>query len=216
MLFKACNILVALFLSGLFVAAGQNVAQTFPVAGMAALNNLVPQPAGYIWELNTRQAVFDKNKIRLYADYYEHLIRVFPGLWDAYSMLGYCYHYLGDDPRAIRYLTIAVKGGPDNFWDHYDLAAIYIDESRDQEALGELHTALSLPPVTTLKRIFSSQFVYLLLLEPGDKGAFTYLAKHLNDVYKSSFLIAQIIDQAPNSKEAFEMMKKIKPELYAF
>jgi|GEM_PF-3496722 tetratricopeptide (TPR) repeat protein len=216
MIFKACNILVALFLISLFFIAGQNVIQTFRVADMAALNNLAPKPIGYFWELNTRRAALDRNKIHIYADYYEHLIQVFPGLWDAYSMLGYCYHYLGDDPKAVKYLTIAIKGYPDYFWDHYNLAAIYINESRYQEALNELHTALNLPAITSLKRTFSSQFVYLPLLEPGDKEALAYSAKHLDEVYKSSFVIAQIINQAQNNKETYDMMKKIKPELYAF
>jgi tetratricopeptide (TPR) repeat protein len=216
MFFKTLNILLALFLLGLFFIAGQNVIQTFRVADMAALNNLVPQPLSYFRDLNTGRAVLDKDKIRVYADYYEHLIKVFPGLWDAYSMLGYCYHYLNDDPRAIRYLTTAIKGYPDYFWDYYDLAAIYINESRYQEALSALHKALDLPPMTSLKRTFTSQFVFLPLIGTGDKGALSYSAIHLGEAYKSSFIIAQILSRTESSTTARGMMKRIKPELYAF
>ena len=42
----------------------------------------------YFWELNIHQAPLDKNKIRYYADYYEHLLQVFPEARDAYGMLG--------------------------------------------------------------------------------------------------------------------------------
>ncbi len=216
LLFPLANILVALFLSSAFYIAGENVVQTFAVADMAALNNLAPQPADYIWELNTRRAALDRNKIRVYADYYEHLLEVFPGLWDAYSMLGYCYHYLNDDPKAIRFFTAAIKGYPGNFWDHYNLAAIYINESRYQEALVELRGALGLPLISSVKRMFTSQFVYLPLLEPGEKESLAYSVKHLNEMYKSGFVIAQILNQAANNKEAQEMMKRIKPQLYAF
>jgi len=216
MSFKIPYILLALFLLCVFFAAGKNVVQTFAVADMAALNNLVPQPMDYLWELNTRREAPDRNKIRIYADYYEHLIHVFPSLWDAYGVLGYCYHYLNDDPKAIKYLTMAIKEHPDNFWNYYNLAAIDINGSRYHEALGTLRTALGLPAISSIKRIFTSQYVYLPLLEPGDKEALGLCAKHLNEMYKSAFVIAQILNQAAVNNEAQEMMRKIKPELYAF
>jgi tetratricopeptide (TPR) repeat protein len=210
------NVPVALFLLSAFFIAGQNVVQTFAVADMAALNNLRPQPADYFWELNTHREAPDKNKIRCYADYYEHMLEVFPNLWDAYGMLGYCYHYLNDDPRAIRFLKIAVKNHPDYFWNYYNLAAIYINGSRYQEASGLLKKALSLPAVSSLKSMFASRFVYLPLLEPDEKKALEDTANHLYEAYRSSFVLVQIFDQAADSKEALEVMKKIKLELYAF
>ena len=215
-LFPTANILVALFLLSVFFIAGQNIIQTFAVANMAALNNLRPQPTDYFRELNAHQATLDKNKIRTYADYYEHLLQVFPNLWDVYGILGYCYHYLNDDPKAIRFLKIAVKNYPDFFWNYYNLAAIYINESRFQEAYGVLRKALSMPLGNSLKSMFTSRFVYLPLLEPVDKKTLEDLEKHLYEVYRSTFVIVQVFNQAGNNEEALDVMNKLKLELYAF
>lgn len=215
-LFPTVNILVALSLLSAFFIAGQNIIQTFTVASMAALNNLRPQPIDYFWELNTHRATLDKNKIRYYADYYEHLLQVFPNLWDVYGILGYCYHYLNDDPRAIKFLEIAVKNYPDYFWNYYNLAAIYINESRYQEASGVLRKALSLPPMGSLKSMLASKFVYLPLLGPIEKKALEDTEKHLYEMYRSTFVLAQILNQAEGREEIREMMKKLKLELYAF
>jgi tetratricopeptide (TPR) repeat protein len=216
LLFPTANILAALFLLSAFFIAGQNVIQTFAVANMAALNNLRPQPMDYFRELNTHRATPDKNKIRTYADYYEHLLQVFPNLWDAYGILGYCYHYLNDDPQAITFLKIAVKNYPDYFWNYYNLAAIYINESRYQEASGVLRKALSLPPVSSLKSMFTSRFVYLPLLETDEKRTLEDTAKHLYKMYRSSFVLVQVFNQAGNNEEARDVMKKLRLELYAF
>jgi len=212
----AANILVTVFLLSVFFIASQNVVQTFAVADIAALNNLQPQPTDYILELSIHQAAPDKNKIHCYVDYYEHLLRVFPNLGDAYGMLGYCYHYLNDDPKAIGFLKMAIEHDPDYFWNYYNLAAIYLNESRYQEAFGSLQKALNVPPMASLKSMFTSPMVYLPLLGPDEKKVLPYTVKHLKESYQSSFVLLQILNQTGNNKGSIEVMKKIKPELYAF
>jgi len=215
-IFPTVNILIALALASVFFIAGQNIVQTFAVADMAALNNLQPQPADYLWKVNIEHAALDRNKVRIYADYYEHLLKVFPNLGDAYGILGYCYHYLNDDTQAISSLKTAINEYPDYFWNYYDLAAIYINEARYQEASLLFQKALSLSPMTSIKRMFTSQFVYLPLLGTDIKGALQFSAKHLNDTYRSCFVLEQILLRSQRSQNTQEVFRNIKPELYAF
>jgi tetratricopeptide (TPR) repeat protein len=215
-LFPAANILVTIFLLSIFIFAIRNVVQTFPVASMTALNNLQPKQMDYFWQLNIHQAAVDKNKIRCFTDYYEHLLQVFPSLWDAYGLLGYCYHYLNDDPKAIKFLKIAIQNYPGYFWNYYNLAAIYINEYRYQEAYGLLGTALNLPLETSLKKLFASQWVYQPLLGSDEKEVLVATAQHLKDMYKSNLVLMQVLSQTGKSKEIREVMKKIKLDLYAF
>jgi tetratricopeptide (TPR) repeat protein len=216
MLFKSAHIITGILLLIVFCIAGRNITQTFVVADMSALNNLQPQPKDYFWELNIHQASVDKNKIRYYADYYEHLLHVFPSLRETYGLLGYCYHYLNDDPKAIKFLKMAIQDYPDYFWNYYNLGIIYIHESRYQQAADMLQKALKVDPMTSLKKMFASQMVYVPLLETNDKKAFVNVARHLKETYQSSFVLMKILDQAAYRKEMPEIMKKLNPEAYAF
>lgn len=215
-LFPAANVLIGIFLLSAFFIAGQNVVQTFSVANITSLGNLQPQPTDYFLELNAHQSTPDKNEIHCYADYYEHMLEVFPNLWDAYGILGYCYHYLNDDPKAIKFLKIAIQNYPDYFWNYYNLAAVYVNESRYQEASDVLQKALNVPPMASLKTMFTSRMVYLPLLDADEKKSLAYTARHLKEMYRSCFVLAQILNQTGNSEEFQEVLRKFKPELYAF
>ena len=211
----AINITVAILLSSVFFIAGQNVVQTFAVADMVAISYLQPQPPDYLLGLGIHQTVPDKNKVHCYVDYYEHMLKVFPDVWDVYGMLGYCYHYLNDDTKAIRYFKTAIEHYPNYFWDYYDLAVIYIHESRYKEASALLLNALNIPLLTSFKRMFMSP-IYLSLLGTDQKAAVAYTAKHLEEKYRSSSVLLQILNQTGNDTGAQEALKKSDPELYAF
>jgi tetratricopeptide (TPR) repeat protein len=215
-LVPAAGILTACFLSAAFWMAGSNVAATFPVARMAALNNLQPQPADYFLTLNNADAQPDRNKVLCYVDYYQYLLRVFPNLWDAYGMLGYCYHYLGDDARAVAYLKTAIQNYPNYFWNYYNLAAIYIRQSNDEAAIDLLKQALLVPPVTTVRRLYDSHWVYLPFLADDQKKSLAYVTKHLTEGYRTSLFLAQAVSQVYGHQGADDLVKKINPELYAF
>jgi tetratricopeptide (TPR) repeat protein len=212
----AINIFVGIILLRVFFIAGQNIAGTFAVADMTALSNLRPYPLDYFWELNIHQAPLDRNKVRLYADYYEHLLQVFPGLRETYGLLGYCYHYLNDDPKAIKYLKIAIRSYPDYFWNYYDLAVIYIDQSRYQEAAGLLQKALEVNPAASLRRMVSSPWVYWPLLGTNNKEIFVSSAQHLKAVYQTSFILEQIFKHIEDKKKVQEVISQLHPEVYAF
>jgi len=214
--FPVINILIgAVLLTGFFMA-GQNITQTFTVADMAALNNLRPEPINYFWELNFNHASLDKNKIRYYADYYEHLLEHFPSLWDAYGLLGYCYENLDENAKAIKFLKIAIRLEPDYFWNYYNLALIDINESRYQEAIDLLQKALNVSPMGSFKRIITSGWVYLPLLGSNEKEIVTRSAEHLKEVYQSSYLLEQVLRHCEKNQIARDMIKKLHPEPYAF
>jgi tetratricopeptide (TPR) repeat protein len=214
--FQAANIIVSIFLIVAFIIAGQNITETFKVASISALNSLEPKPMDYFWELNIHQAALDKNKIRIYADYYEHLLQIFPSLWEDYGILGYCYHYLNDDPKAIRFLQVAIQYNPDFFLNYYNLAIIYINESRYQEAAALLQKALKVSPMTSLKNTFTSRLVYSPLLLADPQKAFTEAAAHLRMMYNASSVMIKLLHHADNSQITQALFKKLRPELYAF
>jgi len=215
-LWPAAHIFVGLLLVSVFFIAGKNVTQTFPVASMAALNNLEPQPMDYLWELNTHKVPLDQNKIGSYVDFYEHVLTVFPNLWDVYGILGYCYHYLGDDAKAIKYLQAAIQYDPDYFWNDYNLAVIYIKESRYQEADILLQKALNVSAQDTFKKMMASSWSYHLLFKTEDKKFYVDLAGHLKEAYRTSYILDKILTQEAYEKEMPAIMKKIDPELHAF
>ena len=216
LVFPGANILVGILLTGIFIFAGRNISQTFAVANMTALNYLRPYPIGYLWDLNIHHAQLDKNKIRCFADYYEHLLQAFPSLRDAYGILGYCYHYLNDDPKAINFLKTAIQNDPDYFWNYYNLAVIYINESRYQEATDLLQRALQVNPMTSFKRMAMSSWVYAPLLGSDQKEIVVRSLQHLNETYRLIFIIEQILKHIQDKKEAQEMMKRFHLEIYAF
>jgi tetratricopeptide (TPR) repeat protein len=215
-MFKVFNVILAFFLLGIFFVSGQNITQTFKVASMTALVNLKPQPIEYLWQVNNGQAPIETNKIRCYADLYEHMLQVFPDLWEAYSVLGYCYHYLGNDAKAIEYLKTAIAHEPLYAWNYYNLATIYLNEGRYDEALAVYEELQTTIPKDTLRIIFNSQWVYLPLVEVGGKDALALSAQHLKRFYRGSFAIMELLQQRENNKGVDEMLKKIKMELHAF
>lgn len=233
-LFPAANIFIGIFLLGAFFTAGRNIVQTFRVADMTALAYLRPNPINYFWELNIHHAPLDTNKVRYYADYYEHLLQVFPGLRDAYGLLGYCYHYLNDDPKAIKFLKMGVGFDPDYFFNYYNLAVIYIKGSRYPEASDVLQKALKVDPMTSLKKMLASTWVYLPLLGPNERETFVISAQHTKEAYQLGFFLKQILGQMeeirsfeknknplPAKEKTYyatlqDMIRKLHLELYAF
>ena len=113
-----------------------------------------------------REAAIDKNLIRSWADYYENLLQVFPEFADAYGILGYCYHYLGNDMKAEAFFKKAIDGKPDYFWYSYDLAILYIKDRHYHESQVLLQKAIQLDPQASLKDLVFSAILYRLL-PPG-------------------------------------------------
>jgi len=211
------NIIIAFFLLWAFLIATKSIMQTITVAEISALANLAPQPMDYFWELNTNHAELDRNKIRYYADYYEQLHKVFPSLWEVNGILGYCYHYLNDDSKAVQYLTAAIQYNPGFFWNYYNLAVIYTHESRYNEAADILQKGLKENPVFTLRELLvGSKTVYLPLLGPDLREVYVDVSDHLKKTYQMGFVLIRLLNQAQGSEEIQEKLREIDLSLYAF
>lgn len=200
-----------------FYTASLIVFHTLAFAKISALNYLQPQPFDYFWNLNMEHAPLDKKQMRYYADYYEDLLKTFPSLREANGILGYCYHYLGDDAKAEVYFKKAIQFEPEYTWNYYNLASIYILQSRYQEAIVLLQKLQVLDPQKSLKMIFASQYVYSPLLGVVSQDeTIGRTAKHLKLSYKVSYDLIQLLNQIPTSPEMEGVIRKMKMELYAF
>ena len=215
-LFPAVNIFLGLFLLSVFYIAGQSVVQTLPVARMSALKYLEPRPLDYFWNLSFRDGNINKSLMRYYADYYEHLLEAYPGVREAYGILGYCYHHLGEDDKAIVYLNKAIAYNPHFIWNYYNLAAININHSRYQDAFDLFQKARSLDIHESLLMELVSPVVYTPLLSAGGRDARQAVQRHLQMCSKVSGEFVQILNQMPTTKNLEQDLKKLKLELYAF
>ena len=215
-LFPAANIILSLFLFGVFFTAGQSIVRTFYPANISSLANLSPNPINYFWDLNIYNAPLNKSRVRYYADYFEHLLKVFPSVRDAYGVLGYCYHFLGDDTKAIDYLKKAIEYNPLYIWNYYNLAAIYMHQYRYQETAILLEKIQFLYPQASLQRMLESPYVYDRLIAPGGKGAIDAVSRHMSLCYRVSLDLVQLLVQAPNNIGIQKALKKVNLELYAF
>lgn len=210
------NILIGLCLITGFYAAGRSIVETYPVARVASLTNFAPASWDYFWKLNIQNAPMDKKRVLYYTDYYEHLLAVYPSLRDAYGVLGCCYHYLGDDNKAVLYLKKAIAFNPSFSWNYYNLAVLYIYQSRYREAGPLLLQLLQVEPQKSLQMMFASPYVYAPLLAAGGKDALAGAARHLNLSYKVSYDLLQFISPLADRDKAGAVLKKMQLELYVF
>ena len=215
-LFPAVNILLGIFLLGAFFTASLNVVETIPVAQMSALRYLTPQPIDYLWKFNYDQAPLDINMFRSYRDYFKYMIKVFPSLRDAYGMLGYCYHYLGDDVTAIDYFKKAIIYNPNYSWDYYDLAIIYFNESRYNEGFDLLTRMQRVDPQNSLRIMFTSQSVDLPIIGSTSKEVLKASTQHLQSSYAISSFLLNGLDHATSRDSIEKIITDMKLKVYAF
>src|SRR5689334_11657915 len=100
-LFQIANILLSLSLIIFFIVQAYGIVKTFPTAQMSGLVRLRPTPMNYFWDLNVSNVSVNQDQIHYYTYYYEELHKLLPNVTDVYGILGYCYHYLGDDSKAV-------------------------------------------------------------------------------------------------------------------
>ena len=212
-LFPAANIIVGLLLISCFTFIISHILQSVRMARFVGLETLKPTPTNYLWETNMRGAAIDKNLIRYWADYYENLLQVFPEFADAYGILGYCYHYLGNDLKAESLFKKAIDGKPDYFWYSYDLAILYIKDRHYHESQALLQKAIQLDPQASLKGLVSSAILYRLL-PPGT--SLQDIAMHIGQAYKQSFFLLKVFNPTLTQGKADDIMKQLKLELYVF
>ena len=189
------------------------ILSNFRSARFYSIGALKPQPMDYLWKINIQHAPIDKNLIRYYADYYENLLKVFPDLADAYGVLGYCYHYLGNDPKAKEFFKKAIEGDAHYLWYYYDLAILYINDRDYHTSLELLLKAIQLNPQENVKALYGSQALFSLL--PSGTPLNDFLS-HLKQSYSQIFFLIEVLNPALPKGKAEEMFKQSKLELYLF
>lgn len=213
LLFQAANALIGLLLIIIFSVGINHILQTIRPARFFSMGALKPQPMDYIWKINIQHAPVDKNLIRYYADYYENFLQVFPQSADAHGMLGFCYHYLGNDQKAKESFKRAILGDPDYFWYYYDLAILNINDHDYPASLELLLHAIQLKPQTYIQVLAASSALVPLLPSPPPLHD---LIVHLDQGYKQSFLLLKILDPALPKGRREDILKQMTLELYVF
>jgi tetratricopeptide (TPR) repeat protein len=215
-LFPAANILLSIFLLIVFWKAGRGILETYPIAQQSALGHLQPQPLTYMWDMNINNAAIDTNMINEYKDYYSYLLKIDPSQKDAYTILGYCYHYLGNDTKAIAYFKKAILNNPDYSWNYYDLMIIYFTQSRFEECYVMLKNLQQVNPQKSLRVMFTSQEIFLPLLGAGDKDAMLNSIAHLKLSYTiSSFIMHELI-KVKSGGQLESSVTNMKLNIYVF
>ncbi|MEI6437689.1 MAG: tetratricopeptide repeat protein [Candidatus Omnitrophota bacterium] len=87
----------------------------------------------------------DKAALRRALRYYKTLAGAFPSLGQAYDMMGFCYFYLDDLPRAARAYEKAVARAPQFFWHDYHLGLAYFRQGFFDKALAAFDRILAVP-----------------------------------------------------------------------
>jgi len=213
LLLNAANVLIGLLLIISFLIGINHILQTVRPARFFSMGALKPQPMDYIWKINIRHAPVDKNLIRYYADYYENLLQVFPQSADAHGVLGFCYHYLGDDQKAKESFKKAIQGDPDYFWYYYDLAILNINDHDYHASLELLLNAIQLKPQTNIQVLAASSILVPLLPSASPLNDFVV---HLNQGYEQGLFLLKILNSALPEGRMEDVFKQMKLELYVF
>jgi len=211
-LFLAVNIVIGLSLIAAFTLSARHIMRTVHMARFVGLGPLKPEPMDYFFQIDLHHAALDKNKVRYYADYYENLLQVFPTMIDAYGILGYCYHYLGDDLKAKEFFKKAVEGGSNYFWFTYDLAVLYIIDRDYHAGMELLRKALQIDPQVSLKSL-TSQTINPLLPQPFPVND---IAAHLGQGYKQSSILYNLLNLSQSQSRAADIIKKLELDIYVF
>lgn len=154
------------------------------------LNSLLV-PIDYLYELSMGEETFNKETFSAYLDYYKQFIKYSVYSADVLGMLGFCYSYMGDQPRAIGLYKEAIAQEPTFFWFHYNLGVIYFKQGQYSEAVTSFKRALSVDRKTTLTLASNSHILiyfgssdkvdFPVKKTPTQEEVYLDMAKHLRE-----------------------------------
>ncbi|MDO8580877.1 MAG: tetratricopeptide repeat protein [Candidatus Omnitrophota bacterium] len=122
-----------------------------------------------------------------YINFYKRIVDYFPDQADAWSMLGFCYYYLGDSFNALWDYEQALKQQPEYFWFAFNIGTIYFRSGNFSQSIPYFEKAIKTNPDKNLEYILSSKVVYRSLLWELPKGA-EELKARLKIGYQRSYL----------------------------
>jgi tetratricopeptide (TPR) repeat protein len=131
---------------------------------------------------------------------------------DAYGVLGYCYHYLGNDLKAKEFFNKAIDGGSNYFWYSYDLAVLNIKDHNYHAGMALLTKALHIDPQASFKS-FLSGAINPLLPQPLPVKDIEW---HLGQGYKQCSILLNILNLAIAQGRADDFSNQLKLDIYVF
>ncbi len=204
---------LTLLLGGIIIAS-VCICQSFPQAEVEAVSHLRPEPMDYFWKINVENESVNIHQIRQYNDYFLALKKAAPKLAiDLNGLIGYCYIYLNDYPKAQSVLEEAIALEPRFFWNYYNLAYAYIHEGKNDKAAQTLIKAIAIPPQATFMYFQESKFVYFPLIYPGKEQAPALLNQNLNQGYQLSAIIINLI-KSNQSLDPLKSQEAFKPHAF--
>jgi tetratricopeptide (TPR) repeat protein len=162
-----------------------------------------------LFKLENADYAIERGQLEKYVQYFRAVVKNEPTRADAYAMLGYCYFYLNDKPRAITAYQKAIELKPKIFWFHYNLATVAMLQGHYEQALEEFQNALGTNPAENLDFLRNSKiFVYIIykvkLINPS-------LGERLKNGYAmSAYYVAKCMEKLGGVREAALFQKQMQ------
>ncbi len=99
--------------------------------------------------------------------YYNKLITLFPAMHEVYGTLGYLHYRNGNISTALSFYKKAMDLNPQFFWYPYDMAIIFMNNKRYQEAAALFQYALNVNPVNSVISIMQSKVYQQIFVGTG-------------------------------------------------
>ena len=114
------------------------------------INRVVPESNRDLVAFSLNPTASDTTRLQKYLLYFKTVVKILPDSAAAHALLGYCYYYTGDVPRARDHLRRASEINPQFFWYLYDLGVSYYRQGLYQQAMPFLEKAMACHPEETL------------------------------------------------------------------
>ncbi len=121
------------------------------------INHIIPQSMSALVGFSLHPNLAHPEPLKEYATYFKIVMKFVPESPADQALLGYCYYYLGDLPKAQKFFKKAVDGlhrqpigVKDFFWFHYNLGVSYLRQKDYAKAKDSLQKALLSPPQMAL------------------------------------------------------------------
>ena len=122
---------------GIFLLSIKGILSDYPKlkvdAQSARLDRIQPYYE-YLFKNDENPSLWDKREIQEFVIFYKQVCRYMSDNAEAYGMLGFFYHFLNQDSKAIEFYKKSIELKPKFFWFHYDLGVLYLQKGSFAQA----------------------------------------------------------------------------------
>lgn len=173
-------------------------------ANVRRLNNIA-QWSNYPILFSTGQESSSELSFWRSIRYFQILTKVMPKSGRGEEMIGYCFFYLKDYPKAEKYFTLSQKKHPEYFWLAYDLGAVAYARGNLKLAEKLFRQILETSAETQLQAAKLSSLTHLLPAERVNLNNLLILfVIHTRE--QSGKMILQLENQKTQSKSLKEIL----------